>query len=801
MKKLSLVIPCYNESDNINTLEKELRRFIQAAAALEYEFIFVNDGSIDSTRIQLDQLKRDLQDYYPDAPLEIKVIHLEDNIGKGGALKAGVLASSGKWILTLDADMATKATQVLDWEAAKFVDLRSPSSACDTVYIGSREHPESVISEKLHRRLLGRCFNLFAQLIGNIYTKDSQCGFKLYPCRLAKNCFQSLKDFGWAHDVEILMRLLRKGYSFIALPVQWKAVYPSRVNPLKDSFRIFSALFRMRLSLYFFEDLKFFKKRPFIQNSTKGTDLFYERLSFAFFIVLTALVFLTFQNYGISWDEEFQNTYGTKVLKYYTSLFNNREVFHYNNLYLYGGLFDGMVALVNRFSPLGEYETRHLINAFVGLFGILGSFKLGRYLGGIRAGFWSAVLLAITGSYWGHMFFNPKDIPFAVGFVWSVYYMAQWIRYLPMVPMGLIVKLGLAIGFTLGIRVGGLLLLAYLVLIVWVYFLYKLYLKLSKGPTEVKHGAWHLIQATLQCGILSYAIMLICWPWAQLNPFLHPFIALEEFTRHKWIGTMLFDGRFIWSNNLPWHYTIQYLLIKLPEIVVLFFFLSLFFCTIFVVTKNKHDNRGLTLGTWALLVFTIVFPISYVIYRKSVLYDAIRHLLFVIPLIGCVGGITISLVYDRITKTRKITAALFSTSLIVYIISHVGLTTQLHPYEYVYFNKFVGGLTGAYGKYETDYWGTSMKASVENLVSYLKETEKEGFQDKIYFINTRPHTLSSTYYFPKNFRYTDDTGIADFLINITRWNYGKSISAGTVVFVVQRLGVPLCIVKDLRKSN
>src|SRR5207248_5366692 len=127
--------------------------------------------------------------------------------------------------------------------------------------------------------------------------------------------------------------------------------------------------------------------------------------------------------------------------------------------------FNMIAAALNRFSPLGVYETRHLLNGAFGILGLVGCHKLGRALGGPRVGFLALVFLLLTPNYYGQMFNNPKDIPFAVGGVWALYYMVRILPALPRPPVRLLVKMGLAIGLALGVRVGGLLFLCYLCLL------------------------------------------------------------------------------------------------------------------------------------------------------------------------------------------------------------------------------------------------------------------------------------------------------------------------------------------------
>jgi len=197
-------------------------------------------------------------------------------------------------------------------------------------------------------------------------------------------------------------------------------------------------------------------------NRQLDRGAFWGRLSFGLIMLGAVLALLTFRDYGVTWDEDVHNWYGNFVLDYYVSFFADRNALHWCDLYNYGAIFDTTAAALNRVSPIGTYETRHLLNALVGVLGLAGCCKLGHAVGGARVGFLAALFLLVTPNYYGQMFNNPKDIPFAVGVVWAIYYMVRIIPVLPRPPLRLLAKVGVAIGMTMGVRAGGLLLLGYL---------------------------------------------------------------------------------------------------------------------------------------------------------------------------------------------------------------------------------------------------------------------------------------------------------------------------------------------------
>ena len=127
---------------------------------------------------------------------------------------------------------------------------------------------------------------------------------------------------------------------------------------------------------------------------------------------------LTFDQHGISNDEEVQRNYGHMLLDFYRSGFQDHSAFQYRDLYLYGGLFDLIAAALEPLVPIPVWDLRHLLTAMCGFGGIILTAQLARDLAGERAGFLAALALALTGAWSGAMFTHTKDIPFAAAMIY-----------------------------------------------------------------------------------------------------------------------------------------------------------------------------------------------------------------------------------------------------------------------------------------------------------------------------------------------------------------------------------------------
>lgn len=197
MKNITLIIPCYNEEFRFPI--KEFSEFCNISEGIS--FLFINDGSSDNTRGILDSLSKDKEN--------IQVIHLEENIGKAEAVRAGVLFTiknqGSKFIGYFDADLATPLEQLFLFQEA----IRNSSRK---VIYGSRiKRAGSNIERNGFRHYSGRVIATIINIfILNIPVYDTQCGAKLISTSIAKDIFKDPFISRWLFDVELLGRLQNK---------------------------------------------------------------------------------------------------------------------------------------------------------------------------------------------------------------------------------------------------------------------------------------------------------------------------------------------------------------------------------------------------------------------------------------------------------------------------------------------------------------------------------------------------------------------------------------------------------------
>jgi hypothetical protein len=531
-------------------------------------------------------------------------------------------------------------------------------------------------------------------------------------------------------------------------------------------------------------------------SRSESLDLM-DQVAILFLCGLGLVVALTFRDYGIIWDEEWQNIYGKKLLSLYASGFADTSALHYSNLYLYGGLFDLTAAIANLVSPFGEYETRHLLGGFVGVLGMAGTWRLARHVAGPRAGLLALALMAMTPVYYGHMFFNPKDVPFACGMIWSLYWIVRVVEALPRPSLGAVLTLGAVLGMTLATRVGALIAIFYLGCGVLAFTLSR-----TRRLRDWKIGLaslWIACLKLLPLVPVAYIVMGIGWPWGVLEP-LNPLKALWTFSHFGWEGMVEVDGKWVSALHLPWTYLPLFLTIQLPEIFLAGLALAVGLFTLRLWRGNwRLSLRQVPrIGGFGLVILAAIFPLVYFIVFRPNAYHTLRHFLFVLPPLAILAGWGIDRLWRQLERRQMrygvAMALVFIGSLTVQGIR----MADLHPSEYVSYNSLVGGAKGAQGYFELDYWGNSLAEAAELLNEKIKAEGLAATRAKApYLVKVCGYPLSGGYFLSRNFRVVEDGRVADFFLALTQAGCDKTFQ-GQEIAKVERAGVVLAVVKDRR---
>lgn len=509
---------------------------------------------------------------------------------------------------------------------------------------------------------------------------------------------------------------------------------------------------------------------------------------------LPALVLATFTQYAVSNDEGVQHHYGELIIAYYKSGFADRSVFDFQNLYLYGGLFDIIAVLLAHLLPFDPYDIRHLMSALAGLGGIAATMATARMIAEPRAGFLAALALALCGVWYGGMFNHTKDVPFAAAMMGATYYLVRGARDLNALRRRDTLLFGLLAGAALGLRATGLLVVGYLGLLL------ALAAWITAKPdwrAATRLFAQALKRFAPALG-LAYVIMIASWPWASLDP-LNPARAIFAFAHFHYPVRTVMDGTVYLMSEVPRWYELEYLAIKLPLVVLggaAATVLAAAWTAVRHGAQAAERRRALEI---AFLLFTIAFPLACQVIGRGPSFTGMRHFMFVVPPFAALAGIGGDAVLARVEEYgRAIAAAGLATVTIAFAVDAAALV-RLHPYEYLFFNSIVGGLPGASRRYDTDYWVNIMPAAVKDLEAYLDATDHniDPLRPQQFTVGVCGERVSFENEADRRLRWTPDWDHADFFIAPTQMNCDQALR-GRVLATIDRLGVAIGVVKDLR---
>jgi hypothetical protein len=355
----------------------------------------------------------------------------------------------------------------------------------------------------------------------------------------------------------------------------------------------------------------------------------------------------------------------------------------------------------------------------------------------------------------------------------------------------LLLKLGLAVGMALGIRVGGLLLLGYLGLLLGLSGLWRA-IGERRASILLTDGLRSLFCVMLPVTAIAYVVMLVFWPFAQLDPIHNPLQALANFSHQGFPWKTLFAGEYVLASDLPWAYLPVHVALALPELVLILLAVAPF-AALAAISKSGA-KRAAALG-YLIVGFAVAFPIGYAITIKAVLFDGMRHFIFVLPPIAALTACMMDRALDWLQRRSFRRWAYAALGL--YAAGHVGIMAMLHPDEYVYYNAFIGGVEGADGLFKTDYWANSYAEAVGGLEEYLRAEFGNDYMDHDFNVAVCGPPISAAFYFPPNFVFTRDRTRADFFIAFTKDDCQKALP-GREVYRVERMGVLLSVVLDRR---
>jgi hypothetical protein len=496
-----------------------------------------------------------------------------------------------------------------------------------------------------------------------------------------------------------------------------------------------------------------------------------------FYFLFTAL---TYRNYGETWDESGVYARGLVLGRYLVDgqwMGLLHKAAPDDGMVLYDHWYAFILSLLNPTMDIAYY---HWLNLAFGFFLFAAAYEV---LLAQTQKPWAAVLgplfLFLTPRLIGDLPANPKDGPFAVLYfvgLAAVFLLNR--KAFPILPKILI--LGFLFGLTVSQRLVGFTLFLVWPLYEWILWRWEAERPKSK-PKNKPLPFWRaMIPAFLLVFILSNFILVATWPYLGADYFHRMIELLGASKNYPWTNNVLFMGREIPAPDLPRRYLPLWLLITTPLFILIWFLKS------FGAIKKIRQNP-----LWLLLALALGLNLVFYLLLKPVVYDGLRHFLFLLPIISVMAAGTLAefLTNGRPSIPQRV--AWIVTALLALLVAVDGV--RLHPYEYVYFNELTGSLRGAQGRFEADYWGASYKEAVEWV-----QTQEPADRKKPILLNANGNSYQLACYFDDRLGWTDDLTKADYYLSTTRDGKDKLVDASKIVHIVEREGVPLNYVFKLK---
>jgi hypothetical protein len=511
-------------------------------------------------------------------------------------------------------------------------------------------------------------------------------------------------------------------------------------------------------------------------------------------LVGVTLIALTYRDYGSNWDEAIQARYGELAVGYFRSGGIDTRCNELEDLRFYGPLVEMIPALIYGDAKTGTYEVRHLFMALIGLATLPTVFGYASLARIPALPLFSVLALATMPRFYGDWFNNSKDVPFACLFAWSMFALAarSCARSSTLWP---VVACGVAFGLTLDARPGGFPLLAVFLASATVlgYTTVQRPERTAEDRGRRTAAARHGL-AVLGILVIAWTLMVLPWPWAHQDPLGNPIEAMRVAASFTTSYPVLFDGTVVSSSAVPRYYLLKYLSVTTPPVVLLL-------CLVGIVAglfRARRDPRQSFL--FLLTLLWLVIPLGlFVIVRPNV-YDGIRHFLFVLPAMAIGAAYGATWLCDRLASARaRLVAQALCAALLLLPLKDL---VALHPYQTTYFNGFIGGVAGADGKYETDYWLTSYREAIDWVNEQAARRPGETVRVIVAgdgLIVPWVNEYAGPTVYPRIVATPPATPLlpdgVDYYIATKRWGLDRGYPAAPVVHTIGRAGAVYTVIK------
>lgn len=419
-------------------------------------------------------------------------------------------------------------------------------------------------------------------------------------------------------------------------------------------------------------------------------------------VALLAIVLTTYARYGFTTDETRGFYRASRVYAFLSTFGGDRSVGEFGIPNFYGAAPDVLALLLQKLLPVLSYNARHFVFALFGIAGILYVYKFGNRFVSPWTGVFAALFLATTPMWFGYMFINHKDIPFAAMLIASSYYSLVALTALR-APWSLWPKLGVTVGLLATTKIVGIAILGF----VLIAFLACFMLLPGAHRVTLNRAFFYYAAAASAAALVGVLVgCLVFWPQLylftpkQVFSVVSTFLNFEVWERKVLIFQTIYD-----AEDIPWYYASVYFFISTPLYLLALAGAGVI-CAIY--------SRAPAILAAAFIV-VLVFVAQAVTGAR--IYGGCRHFLFIYPFFMLIAAYPAALMLDAV-KPRVIRLAFFGVVGLCVATAVVEMH-RLFPYQYSFYNALTGGFAGAEGTFQIEIWKSAERealAQIEGLV-------------------------------------------------------------------------------------
>jgi hypothetical protein len=528
------------------------------------------------------------------------------------------------------------------------------------------------------------------------------------------------------------------------------------------------------------------------------THFSYNLLSGFALVVFLVIGFANLPDYGMGWDEVTRWESGDKKIEYYLSFFsagaeNKPRAMGGDR---YPGLFDMSLGILHRWVGGDRMLLGHGMSLLFGAIGLVATWWIAKAVFGNRAALIALLLLAVYPSFYGHAMINPKDIPFMATYTLGLAFIFAKFRVLSRqgkLPFRDFIIGGILIGFAGATRIPGLVLYP-MAAVVCISALGSYHFTADAQQKDSKNPVY-LFGGFLLMGLSAFVVVFLFFPRLHTELLYGvSSVASSLHTSAKEIP-LLFEGKVMNAGEGPRSYAHWFFLISTPLWMV--FLLIIGAVDILKKTCEKKDSESRERTFLVLFALLTAFPWVYVFLANPSLHNGIRHMLWAVPplIVLMAGGADLLLDWMRRRSPRMslIPVLVLAGLLALQILKLV----QLHPYQYVYFNRLAGNPGSIVNLYEGEYWHTSTRHLLEALPKVVSQNSDLSTGEEPVRVRVSGPLDCAYPFVPDGVVLVDSFEDADYYLANTTFRTDL-LAEGEVVYEIRRAGIPIARIKDIR---